>query len=295
MNFKLLSFLLIAVSIGFTSCSDDDINTNTNTDGETLSVDFSGLENLGLGYAYEGWVIVDGAPVSTGVFTVNDNGDLSSSTFNVSGLADATTFILTIEPSPDDDPKPSAVHLVAGDFSGSTANLEVGHDAALANDFEASTGTFILATPTDSDDTNEYSGLWFLDNSSGGPAVGLDLPTLPEGWIYEGWAVIDGSPVTTGTFSSLTGNDDSAPYSGPIQGPAYPGEDFLINAPAGKTFPTNLAAAVISIEPVPDNSVAPFLLKPLLGMIDANAELHTALQMDNNSAASNPTGTVTRN
>lgn len=291
MNFKLLSFLMIALSIGFTSCSEDeDVSTV-----DTLSIDLTGLENLGAGYAYEGWVIVDGAPVSTGVFTVNDNGDLSTSSFNVSGLADATTFILTIEPSPDNDPSPSAVHLVAGDFSGSSANLNVGHGAALNNNFESGTGSFILATPTDSDDSNEYSGIWFLDNSSGMPAAGLDLPTLPEGWIYEGWAIINGSPVSTGKFSSAVGADDAAPFSGPNAGPAYPGEDFLLNAPAGITFPTNLAAAVISIEPVPDNSTAPFLLKPLVGMIDANENVHSVISMGNNAVTTNPQGTVTRN
>lgn len=293
MNFKLLSFLMIAVSIGFTSCSDDDDNTSTTN--ETLSIDLTGLENLGADFAYEGWVIVDGAPVSTGVFTVNDNGELSNNSFNVSGLADATTFILTIEPLPDTDPTPSAVHLVAGDFSGNTANLDVGHGAALNNDFEASSGNFILATPTDSDDTNEYSGLWFLDNSSGMPAIGLDLPELPEGWAYEGWAIIDGSPVSTGTFTSISGVDNATLYSGPNSGPPFPGEDFLLNAPEGKTFPTILEAAVISIEPVPDNSTAPFLLKPLVGMIDANAPVHTALPMGNNAVNTNPVGTVTRN
>ena len=291
MNFKLLSFLVISLSIGFASCSDDDDSTVN----ETLTVDLTGLENLGEGYAYEGWVIVEGAPVSTGVFTVNDDGVLSDRTFIVPRLADATTFVLTIEPLPDNDPAPSAVHLVAGDFDGNSASLDVGHSAALNNDFESSTGNFILATPTDADDSNEYSGIWFLDNSSGAVVAGLDLPELPEGWIYEGWAIIDGSPVTTGKFSSTNGADNAASYSGPNPGPAYPGEDFLLNAPAGFTFPTNLTTAVISIEPVPDNSTAPFLLKPLVGPIAENAELHSVLPMNNNAIATNPQGTVTRN
>lgn len=293
MNFKLLSILLIAVSIGFTSCSDDDENSSTST--ETLSVDFAGLENLGEGYAYEGWVIVDGAPISTGVFTVDNNGSLSATSFVVTNLSEATTFVLTIEPSPDNDPTPSAVHLVAGDFSGNIANLDIGHEAAIGNDFEASKGTFILATPTDTDDTNEQSGVWFLDNSSGDAIAGLDLPVLPEGWVYEGWGVIDGTPITTGKFTSVTGSDDSAPYSGPNSGPPFPGEDFLINSPEGIDFPNNIAAAVISIEPVPDNSDAPFLLKPLIGEIGSNAEVHTPLSMGNNAVASSPQGTVTRN
>ena len=84
-------------------------------------------------------------------------------------------------------------------------------------------------------------GVWFLDNSSGAPAVGLTLPTLPDGWIYEGWAVIDGVPVSTGTFSTVDAADNSATFSGSKAGPPFPGEDFLINAPGmWLTFPTDL-------------------------------------------------------
>lgn len=43
--------------------------------------------------------------------------------------------------------------------------------------------------------------------------------------------------------------------------------------PAGLTFPRNLSgsAAAISVEPVPDDSPAPFAIKPLTGAIPANA------------------------
>jgi len=61
MNFKLLSFLTLALTIGFVSCSDDD---ETTSGTETLTVDVRGLENLGAGYAYEGWVMIDGANLS---------------------------------------------------------------------------------------------------------------------------------------------------------------------------------------------------------------------------------------
>ena len=161
-----------------------------------------------------------------------------------------------------------------------------------------STGTYILATPTDGGmDTDEASGVWFLDNTNAPPAVaGLDLPTLPAGWAYEGWAVINNTPISTGTFTSVSGADDSGIFSGDASGPAYPGEDFLNNAPAGVTFPVNLQGApiVISVEPVPDNSAAPFLLKPLVGMTPADAATHTALSMGNNATATNPTGTATK-
>lgn len=60
------------------------------------------------------------------------------------------------------------------------------------------------------------------------------------------------------------------------------------------SFPTNLAGgtAVISIEPVPDNSVLPFALKPLVGGIPSNAEDHVVYELDQNLVF--PTGSVNR-
>ena len=123
--------------------------------------------------------------------------------------------MITIEPVGDDDRSPADTHYLAGDVSNGKATLSVGHGAAFGDDFLSATGAYILATPTDSPDANENSGIWFLDLSSGSPAVGLDLPGLPPGWTYEGWAVIDGVPVSTGRFIALNETDLDAPYSGP--------------------------------------------------------------------------------
>ena len=129
--------------------------------------------------------------------------------------------------------------------------------------------------------------------------AGLDLPALPEGWKYEGWAVMNGRPISTGTFSDVSDFDDNAttsPFKGDAgDGPAYPGEDYLQNAPAGLTFPTDLreSTIVISVEPSPDNSSAPFTLKPLAHMVPVNAMTHTAISMGIGPVVS-LTGTVTR-
>ena len=149
--------------------------------------------------------------------------------------------------------------------------------------------------PTNGAMTNENSGIWFLDLGSGSPAQGLFLPTLPAGWKYEGWTVINGTPVTTGTFTSTTSVDDADPYSSTMPGPPFPGEDFLNNAPTGLSFPTDIAGgvAVISIEPDPDNNVNPFTLKPLVGDIPMNATDHTNYGMNLN-VSSFPTGTANR-
>ena len=284
---------VLAFGIFATSCSsDDDNNGPINSD---LTLNLNGLEALGSDYVYEGWIIVNGSPVSTGTF--------SSVTFpqtfsvNAEQLNDATTFVLSIEPAVDPDPAPAATKLLAGDFSGTSANVD--SNGIVAN-FSTSSGTYILATPTDTDDTNEASGVWFLDNSSGSPMTGLNLPTLTDGWKYEGWAVLNGTPISTGTFINPAAADDNAAssvFKGDAgNGPGYPGEDYLQNAPEGMTFPTDLRGAtiVISVEPSPDNSPAPFTLKPLAHMVPGNAMVHSAISMGA-GPVSTISGSVTRN
>ena len=55
-----LAYLLIAI-VFFAACNDNDENTLTT--GE-LTVNLDGLEELGSNFVYEGWLIVDGNPVS---------------------------------------------------------------------------------------------------------------------------------------------------------------------------------------------------------------------------------------
>ncbi len=287
---KIFSASLL-ITFAFTSCKKD-INKT-----KDLTLNIIGLEDLGANARYEGWIITGGNPISTGVFTVNASGQMSKSDFEVnkSDLANATAFVLTIEPFPDTNPAPSEQHILAGDFSAANASLTISHPAALNNNFSTATGKYVLATPSTPVTTDELSGLWFINLATGSPTVGLNLPTLPAGWKYEGWAVINGKPISTGVFTSASGADASAIYSGTGGVPPFPGEDFIMNAPTGFTFPTNLSggAAVISVEPFPDNSPFPFLLKPLVGAIPSTAVDHVTYNMAVN-AASFPTGTAIR-
>src|SRR5262249_31984693 len=196
------------------------------------------------------WAIIDGNPRTTGKFNVSATGALvtladapiANGDFEAGlDLDAATAIVITIEPSGDTDDVPSATHYLAGPVSGTSAALSVAAPQALANDFRSASGVYILATPTDQDNTNELSGLWFLDLSRGSPAAGLVLPALPAGWKYEGWAVVGGRPLSTGRFISASGPDEAAPFSGPLPGPPFPGEDWLRNAPTGLTFPLDLA------------------------------------------------------
>jgi hypothetical protein len=292
---------LLALSLFAVSCSNDDDN-NASTNSE-LTLNLQGLEALGSDYVYEGWIIVNGQPVSTGTFT----SVIFPQTFPVDTeqLESATKFVLSIEPAVDPDPAPAATKLLAGDFSGNVANVNsdnivVGSGSAVSS-LGASTGKYILATPTDMDDTNESSGVWFLDNTNApNLTAGLSLPTLSDGWKYEGWVVFDGTPISTGTFTSAEAADDNATtstFKGDAgNGPGYPGEDYLQNAPAGLTFPTDLKGrtVVISVEPYPDNSSAPFTLKPLAHMVPANAMDHTVIDMGDGPVET-LMGFVTRN
>jgi hypothetical protein len=282
---------IITVLVILSSCKKNQENE------ATLSLSINGLEDLGTNARYEGWLLVNGNPVTTGTFTVNASGQFSQKDFTVekTSLQNATAFVLTIEPFPDTDPAPSPQHLLAGDFNATNANLTIGHPAALNTNFSSATGKYVLATPTTTITTDELSGLWFLNLSSGSPAAGLSLPTLPTGWKYEGWALINGKPVTTGTFNSGTGADAGAPFSGAAMAPPFPGEDFILNAPSGLSFPTNLSGglAVVSVEPFPDNSPAPFLLKPLAATIPNPATDHITYNMMLNSG-SFPSGLATR-
>ncbi|MFQ5950675.1 MAG: carboxypeptidase-like regulatory domain-containing protein [Candidatus Geothermarchaeales archaeon] len=255
-----------------------------------LTFSLKGVEDVSPAHL-EGWAIFGDEKVSTGKFMVDSYG----ATRNLQGEAQdrfvidhrdlslADLIVITIEAQGDTDTLPSGIVLLAGTFSGSMAEL------SFPVDLSGVSGIFILATPTDGPNTNELSGVWFLQLPPP-PQPGLDLPELPGGWVYEGWAVNSGVPITTGRFTSVSSPDDFDSYSGPQAGPPFPGEDLLENAPEGLTFPPNLAdgssKVVISVEPDiegedPTGS-APFAIKPLVGDIPLDAADHVNYEMGQN-------------
>ncbi|WP_250432733.1 anti-sigma factor [Hanstruepera flava] len=288
---KKMFFSVLALSVIITSCSNDDDNNSNAPTSSPLTLNLSGLESLGSDYVYEGWIIVDGAPISTGTF--------SSVSFpqtflvNTAQLNSATTFVLSIEPAVDSDPAPADTKVLAGDFSGNTASVDTG----IVGDFSNASGAFFLRTPTDEsgvNNGNDENGVWF--GTPGMPPVSnFNLPTLPDGWTYEGWVVGDSGPLTTGTFNVFDMADAAAPFSETVQpGPPVPGEDFFLNEPAGETFPLDIRnrTVVISVEPVPDNSPAPFAMKPLVGT--AGMATAPAVHDFGQNLGSLPSGSVSR-
>ncbi|MDP6946926.1 MAG: hypothetical protein QF464_22445 [Myxococcota bacterium] len=170
-----------------TPAASPDSDTPMATATRTLELAFEGLEPLGGDYVYEGWIIVDDMPVSTGRFTVDEAGLLNPATFEIAeaDAEAATTFVLTIEPGEGDDPAPSHVHVLGGNFSDGATDLTIDHPAALGDSFVEAAGSFILETPTSADVADDFhQGIWWLQMTDEGPAASLTLPALPEGWVY---------------------------------------------------------------------------------------------------------------
>jgi len=300
---KILSMFAFVGLITFTGCKDDDDDPPPPPPPppgqDDLSLNVNNLPDLGDNYVYEGWIIVEDFPISTGTFTINDDGNPVPSAFNLDEdqVFEADEFRITIEPSPDNDENPSGVVILAGDFDGNSAGLNIDHSAALGADFSDVSGSYVLQTPTDGPGTNEFSGVWWLTDAFGINLPSLtSLPDLPSEWRYEGWAIIEDRYVSTGKFDSATGSDDENQYSGVDNAPAFPGEDFLYNSPSDLNFPADLSGEtlIISVEPNLDLGPGPFSIQPLVASVPNTPTPGDSYDMANNADSSTPTGVVTR-
>lgn len=294
---RISTLLVLVAALGLAACDSD---SGSATTPDTFALDVSNLPALQNGFHYENWLLTPGGALPAGKFNVDTDGNLVSLSgarltgFDVpDGGRSATAFVVTVEPAGDTDTAPASTHVLAGAFSGGSSALTTSAPQALGDAFTSATGNFILTTPTTASTDDDLSGVWFIDTRSGGPMAGLSLPTLPEGWAYEGWVVQDGKPLTTGRFLSASEADQSAPFSGPQSGPPFPGEDFVTNAPSGFTFPTDLRGSdvVLTIEPMPDDSPMPFALVPLRATIGQSVMPGQTQAMTNN-AATLPSGSA---
>ncbi|HSB47634.1 MAG TPA: Kazal-type serine protease inhibitor family protein [Candidatus Bilamarchaeum sp.] len=225
---------------------------------------FSGLSLPGTGH-FELWAVTGNEWKSVGRFEFGNSLKFESG----DDLTEADRMVVTIEPEGDTDKKPGIVFL-SGDMESGKAELSFGANLSDSH------GTYVLldSTPTGSSH-GETSGLWFM-----GAAVphnaSLSLPDLPPGWVYEGWVVYKGTAMSTGRFSSESGADGSDYYSGAGTAPPFPGEDFLVNGPAGVPFPARLTdgstKVMITVEPdmngTDPTGPGPFSISPLSAEID---------------------------
>lgn len=256
-----------------------------------------GLVPLQDGFRYQAWAIVDGGPVGSVVFNVNEDGQflnnlgqIVSRTLSMSGnVAKATSVFLTVNGKGASAVTPSNRILMAGDVEDGSVSLSISHSLALGSELSGPfSGGFQLASISDTDPTNELDGLWFGTGSGSLLTPTLSLPELPEEWTYEGWVELaDGTLLSTGTFRRGNRVDDSNPHGFPDV-PHVPGEDFLFDPPSGVTFPPDLSGArvFITVEMALDDNVdTPFAIRLLEGVVPSSPAARTPYTMQEANVA----------
>ena len=178
--------------------------------------------------------------------------------FNVRASGTDTAQLIMIDDGVStNDPSPDLEFLTAA-LSGSGSSFRLRF--ATAADFDDDTGVFFLANFTGGSDVpasvsnSANFGIWFGQRTVGGSIEpSLTLPTLPSGWVYEGWVVPPApnppDPISTGRFTAVNTQDRSDIYSGDLSNAftlPIPGEDFLQNAPTAQwTFPMNMVSSLL--------------------------------------------------
>jgi hypothetical protein len=224
-------------------------------------------------------------------------------------VEDAEYFFVTLEPEGDHDRLPSCQVLAAGALVNGAATLNPAGTAVIPSTpcaidegggnfrlglvgVAAASGVFRMLSPTDDVSNpvpNDFAGVAFVDLPNPGiPMPGLNLPALPAGWTYEGFAVVDGVARSTGKFRDPAGFDEDAftarqrGADGP--GLAFPGQDFvasfnpalpfdppLVQVARGEDFTAGDFRAFITVEPDPDNDERPFPLEILSQVVPPGA------------------------
>lgn len=312
---KKLIFFFVAGILALFSCNEQNEILSTEKQITKVTMDISGLNALGDSAWYEAWVIwLEKTPSgelesykSIGVFTVDEQGQPSQTEFdvNLGYLQGALNILLTIEPdnvpgerytiSQQQDSTvidtifaPSNYKLLAGKVFANTAQLHLGHKMILDYDFFQASGSYILNTPSDTTNAQKSSGIWFVKYDTTGKMIsGLDLPLLPSNWSYEGLIDINGELISTGKFTDPSKKDEGNLYADTLGTPyAFPGEDFLTNAPAGFTFPLDLRGREVFINmnpPHPANCNKPFELIPFNSVIPQDAVANKVYEMQDNT------------
>ncbi len=301
-------FILLILSLLF-SCKEHKILSPEQRITQ-VEINVQGLHNLGPGFWYEAWLIYDegksSVKKSVGIFTVDDNGTMSKSAFNVNlgYLQLAKGCIITIEN--DDVPgmrfntrqitqdssvvdtifAPSGYQILAATVNANDGTLSVGDAFLLNTDFSAAAGTYILATPTDSNNTDPTRGIWFVNKDTTGAVIqGLNLPDLPANWNYEGWVNYNGTVFSTGKFTKPAAADKSSKY-GDSTGEAFPfpGEDFIIPDTVTTQLPANLLGLEVGVNlipPYPPGAEAPYTVTLFSATVPATAKANVVYDLNN--------------
>ncbi len=248
--------------------------------------------------SYELWQINRNQEISLGKFNINEQGQIidlynliiENNEFNLA-LTDTDIqairgFQVSIESNPDDSLDSSPTILVSG-------KLNQKNQAKLQYivDLEGTKGSFILSSPTDGNKySNENAGIWFEYEVKNNQIPSLDLPVLPEGWIYESWINYQNNFISMGKFSDPGVADAEGRFSGKANVLTFPGEDFLhkpsIDYNLDMPFILNNGSTqvFISIEPDIDSKdptgVEPFSIQFLNAKIKKEAEIRKVYDLN---------------
>lgn len=237
-----------------------DITPTPTPQPSRVSLVLTNMAELPVDKQYAVWGVINSTPLLIGTFKMEgervvptlgthyEDGEFLTAT----DVSAAGEVYITVEHAATTPSHPTSARYL-------TSNVEEGIGALSSSlrDLDGFRGEYILASPTDTSDTNETSGVWFMHrNEDGTYSAALSLPELPDGWNYQGWVRHEGRVLTTGTFRQGNMQDGFALYGGDVPGPAFPGEDFLLQAPESfaAAFPLNLTTGetevFITIEPV---------------------------------------------
>lgn len=300
-----------------------------------IRLEIDGLRNLGSDAWYEAWIMwTEGEGDNlrnkySSIGLLNEKAPLQfekSKNVNLGYLQRMLHLLITVEEDTvsgfrivtnnnvaDTLAGPSVYKIIAAKVIANNGTFNIGNELILDFNFDDAYGKYFLDTPTDTLNLNLKSGIWFADldttieeiKDTLGNVIGLDtiitkqnglnLPELPDGWLYESWIILNGDSLSMGDFSNPAGADNSLNYGAGLSGGfPFPGEDFFTNAPAGLNFPTDLSGSdvFVSIKPNhPAGSNVPFVLVPFVGTIPGNAEAQKVYSLLNN-VSSFPQGTM---
>lgn len=264
---------------------------------DTLTLSATGLVGLPTG-RYQVWAVLRDERVPLGYNAALVNSDRHQYTLP-SSPSTVNSIEITVEE--DKDTSSSGPVVMSGDV-----NKNGIADLSFPVDLTESSGGYTITTPT-SESADDTNGVWFVENVESTPQAGLDLPTLPTGWIYEGWVKLsDRQPVSTGRFRNPTIPDYYNGFGGEQNLLSFPGEDFLNKterAPTNVQFPIDMTeqetTVYISVEPdvgamVGDSGGSysagediaginsPFPIKPLHAMVPDDVTPNTFYKLNEN-------------
>ncbi len=301
--------LFTIAALALSACSDS--STIWEPRGSSMvSFSFQNLPPLEGGLNYQAWAVEFrngaywGSPIQ--IFNINDSGEIvdPSTGAVLSGEFEAGVNAgelygvqITIEQSDVVVSQPSGTYILGGTMVEGSARLGQESWLSLAIDVASISGEYFLGTPSSETDDDEMSGVWFADYNGGDPLQGLNLPQAPTGWDYEGWVVFGDDTLSTGKFYTPALPDTLDLHGDGVGSYAFPGQDFLDDAPEGLVFPTDLSGVPIlvtmeladtfDIEPS-----GPFWFRLLEAVIPQDAQPHTNYDLTSLSGVF-PKGTAT--